>query len=115
MLAKNPAQRITAAEALNHPALTVVLSQSPLHVRSVFDNKQLQNFTKITEEYDDKHINKKKTVKKSFSDVPNKIEDMSPAPTSPNKKRTPKEADAPANAHATPNAKQGPNVFGAKK
>ena len=86
MLSKNPAQRITSSEALNHPALTVVLSQSPLHVRSVFDNKDLMQYNQITDQYDHKRINTKKKVKKSFSDIPDKIEDMSPLPNAPRKK-----------------------------
>lgn len=36
--------------------------------------------------YDQKNINTKKQTKKSFTGIPDKIEDMSPRPVSPNKK-----------------------------
>lgn len=87
MLAKNPQQRISSFEALNHPALTIVLSQSPLHVRNVFDNKALLKYSDITDKYDQKNINTKKQTKKSFGGVPDKIEDMSPRPMSPDQKK----------------------------
>jgi|JI6StandDraft_1071083.scaffolds.fasta_scaffold147063_2 serine/threonine protein kinase len=117
MLAKNPAQRITSGEALNHPALTVVLSQSPLHVRSVFDNKDLMQYNQITDQYDPKQIRTKKKVKKSFPEIPDKIEDMSPVPTGTRKKDRDGNPSKPAKqppADHTPssNSKAQPNVFG---
>lgn len=124
MLAKNPAHRISSSDALNHPALTVVLSQSPLHVRSVFDNKELLHFSHITEQYDQKTINTKKQTKKSFGGVPDKIEDMSPIPMSPNKKKKSEanvqkltgggsKNEVTPRGTGSPNKK--PNVFGAKE
>ena len=85
MLARNPEHRISSSEALNHPAFTIVLSQSPLNVRSVFDNRELIQFTSLTGQYDQKQISTKKNSSK-YGGVPDKIEDMSPVPVSPNKK-----------------------------
>ena len=87
MLSKNPELRISSIDALNHPAFTIVLSQSPLAMRSVFDNKELINYSTITEQYDLKKLSMKKKTKKSFGGVPDKIEDMSPKPKSINRKK----------------------------
>ena len=84
MLARNPEQRISSADALNHPAFTVVLSQVPPSIRSVFDNKELVQFTNLTGPYDQKQINTQKTNKK-YEGIPDKTEDMSPNPISPSK------------------------------
>lgn len=121
MLARNPEQRISSADALNHPAFTIVLSQSPLSIRSVFDNKELVQFTNLTGQYHQKQINTKKTNKK-YEGVPDKIEDMSPTPTSPSKKN--KDTDnvqLSGNSKMTglpldapPNLNSSKNIFGAK-
>lgn len=120
MLAKNPQQRISSFEALNHPALTIVLSQSPLHVRNVFDNKALLKYSDITEKYDQKNINTKKQTKKSFGGVPDKIEDMSPRPMSPDKKKRktsnpfkgPGQPGRVYDARVSPNRKEGNGLPG---
>ena len=77
MLEKNPKQRILSDEALNHPAFTIILSQSPLSVRNVFDNKDLIKYNHITEEHDQKKI-EKRTANNIFKQVPDRFEDMSP-------------------------------------
>jgi hypothetical protein len=120
MLAKNPQQRITSFDALNHPALTTVLSQSPLHVRNVFDNKSLLKYSNITDKYDQKNINTKKQTKKSYGGIPDKIEDMSPRPMSPGKKKrktsnpfnNPANGPRPWETRASPNRKSPGGVFG---
>lgn len=129
MLTKNPSKRISSDEALQHPAFTIVLSQSPLITRSFFDNKELINYTKITGQYDQKQINTKK-LKKSFGIVPDKIHDMSPKPHSPNKndksknakksplkksplKKSPLKQLSPLNYKGS-NSKNNQNIFGSK-
>lgn len=120
MLAKNPQQRISSFDALNHPALTIVLSQSPLHVRSVFDNKALLKYSNITDKYDQKNINTKKQTKKSYGGIPDKIEDMSPRPMSPEKKKRktsnsfkpPGNPPRPWESRNSPNNKSPGGVFG---
>ena len=77
MLKKNPKQRISSEEALNHPAFTIILSQSPLAVRNVFDNKELIKYTSLTEEYDHKKTDKR-SGKRIYNGVPDRIDDMSP-------------------------------------
>lgn len=122
MLSKNPQQRISSFDALNHPALTIVLSQSPLHVRNVFDNKALLKYSTITDKYDQKNINTKKQTKKSYGGIPDKIEDMSPKPMSTEKKKrkgsNPFKAQAqvqaprPWETRVSPNRKGPSGVFG---
>lgn len=80
MLSKDPSQRITSEDALNHPAFTKVLSLSPLSTRNVFDNRELMNFNTIKVEHDHKLAQTKKANMKSFGGVPDNIEDMSPSP-----------------------------------
>ena len=82
MLEKNPENRISSFEALSHPAFTIVLSQSPLSVRNVFDNKELLKFNHLTEKNDTKIRASKKGINQFFSGIPDKIEDMSPKPSS---------------------------------
>lgn len=51
MLAKDPNTRISAREALNHPAFETVLSKSPLIIRKAFDPNELINLQNITKEF----------------------------------------------------------------
>lgn len=52
MLQKDPRKRITAAEALMHPAFCNVLSKSPLHAKTVetLNTNTLIKHTQLTEE-----------------------------------------------------------------
>ncbi len=50
MLNKNPSERLSSKEALNHPAFESVLSKSPLIVRKMFDPNELIKFKEMTEE-----------------------------------------------------------------
>ena len=51
MLVKDPKTRISAKEALNHPAFETVLSKSPLIIRKAFDPNELINLQNITKEF----------------------------------------------------------------
>lgn len=50
MLAKEPNQRLSSAEALAHPAFETLLSKSPLIMRKAFDPNDLLNHQSITRE-----------------------------------------------------------------
>ena len=86
MLERTPEKRISSFEAIAHPAFTIVLSQSPLSVRNVFDNKELLKFNHITEKHDANTRASKKGMNSLFNAIPDKIEDMSPKPSSKVKK-----------------------------
>ena len=77
MLEKNPKNRITASEAINHPCFHKMLSISPLIIRPSFNARSLLDHEKVT----------KKTTQKV--DMPNRIEDMSPSPLPQDRNRSP--------------------------
>ena len=81
MLEKNPVERITSADALNHAAFKNILSKSPLALRSVFDNKELLSYQRINQKYFKRKINMPKVPKKNFDVVPSQIKEMSPGPS----------------------------------
>jgi serine/threonine protein kinase len=77
MLEKEPEDRITATEALNHPCFHKMLSISPLIIKPSFNARSL---------LDHENITKKNTPK---VDMPNRIEDMSPSPLPQDRNRSP--------------------------
>lgn len=81
MLEKDPRKRLSAEEALDHPAFTVHLSKSPLIKKNLGDDEKLQKWKNL--------IENEKTIKQKLSNVgeiPDQIEDLSPMPTK-NKKQ----------------------------
>jgi len=50
MLEKNPEERLSSEEALNHPAFETLLSKSPLIIRKAFNPNELLNHQSITRE-----------------------------------------------------------------
>lgn len=77
MLEKNPKNRITASQAIDHPCFHKMLSISPLIIRPSFNPRSLLDHEKAT----------KKTTQKV--DMPNRIEDMSPSPMPQNRNKSP--------------------------
>lgn len=49
MTEKNPRDRISSGEALNHPAFEIILSKSPLVIKNEFDPKDLLKIQQIEE------------------------------------------------------------------
>lgn len=74
MLEKNPAKRISARQALYHPAFQNVLSKSPMISKISFDSKNLISQQKVAE---------KKKESNLFMPFPDRIEELSPVPVSP--------------------------------
>ena len=50
MLEKDPTERISSEDALNHPAFETLMSKSPLIIRKAFNPNELLNHQSITRE-----------------------------------------------------------------
>ena len=79
MLEKDPAKRLSSKDALNHDAFMIHLSKSPLIVKPNNEAEGLNKFKHITDANNLK-------ANKIKANIPDKMEDLSPAPTVTNQK-----------------------------